>query len=33
VETTRRRVARLLARGTFPGPRSSSYPVIPWPPF
>ena len=32
VETTRRRVARLLARGTFPGPRSSSYPVIPWPP-
>lgn len=33
VETTRRRVARLLARGTFPGPHSSSYPVIPWPPF
>jgi uncharacterized repeat protein (TIGR03843 family) len=33
VETTRRRVARLLARGTFPAPRSSSYPVIPWPPF
>jgi uncharacterized repeat protein (TIGR03843 family) len=33
VATTRRRAARLVARGTFPGPRSSSYPVIPWPPF
>jgi uncharacterized repeat protein (TIGR03843 family) len=33
VETTGRRVDRLLARGAFPGPRSSSYPVIPWPPF
>ena len=24
---------RLLARGEFPGPATSSYPVIPWPPF
>ena len=33
VVTTVRRVQRLLARGEFPGPASSSYPVIPWPPF
>ena len=33
VATTVRRVQRLLARGEFPGPASSSYPVIPWPPF
>ncbi|WP_307861725.1 SCO1664 family protein [Nocardioides xinjiangensis] len=33
VATTRRRVARLLARGEFPAPASSAYPVIPWPPF
>ena len=25
--------ARLLARGEFPGPATSSYPVSPWPPF
>lgn len=33
VATTARRVARLLARGEFPAPASSAYPVIPWPPF
>ncbi|MBS2938082.1 SCO1664 family protein [Nocardioides sp. J2M5] len=33
VAVTRRRVERLLARGEFPAPASSSYPVIPWPPF
>ncbi|MFM6848381.1 MAG: SCO1664 family protein [Terrabacter sp.] len=33
VATTVRRVERLLTRGEFPGPASSSYPVIPWPPF
>jgi uncharacterized repeat protein (TIGR03843 family) len=33
VATTARRVARLLARGAFPAPASSAYPVIPWPPF
>ncbi|MBC2934569.1 SCO1664 family protein [Nocardioides sp. zg-1228] len=33
VATTVRRVARLLAAGEFPGPASSAYPVIPWPPF
>ena len=30
---TTRRVTRLLDRGVFPTPVSSSYPVIPWPPF
>ncbi|UFN44990.1 SCO1664 family protein [Nocardioides okcheonensis] len=33
VATTRRRLARLLERAEFPAPPSSSYPVIPWPPF
>jgi uncharacterized repeat protein (TIGR03843 family) len=33
VAATERRVSRLLARGAFPPPASSSYPVIPWPPF
>jgi uncharacterized repeat protein (TIGR03843 family) len=33
VEATVRRAQRLLARGEFPAPRASSYPVIPWPPF
>ena len=33
VEMTARRLARLLARGAFPAPATSSYPVIPWPPF
>ena len=33
VATTVRRVSRLLARGAFPAPASSAYPVIPWPPF
>ncbi len=33
VSTTLRRTARLLARGAFPAPASSAYPVIPWPPF
>ena len=33
VATTVRRVSRLLSRGAFPAPASSSYPVIPWPPF
>jgi uncharacterized repeat protein (TIGR03843 family) len=33
VSTTARRVARLLARGEFPAPASTAYPVIPWPPF
>ncbi len=27
------RLARLLERGRFPSPPTSSYPVIPWPPF
>jgi uncharacterized repeat protein (TIGR03843 family) len=31
--TTARRLSRLLARGAFPPPASSAYPVIPWPPF
>jgi uncharacterized repeat protein (TIGR03843 family) len=31
--TTARRLSRLLARGAFPAPASSAYPVIPWPPF
>ncbi|GAB3039631.1 phosphatidylinositol kinase [Nocardioides flavus (ex Wang et al. 2016)] len=31
--TTQRRLARLLATGTFPAPATSAYPVIPWPPF
>ena len=31
--TTVRRLARLLARGEFPAPATSAYPVIPWPPF
>ena len=31
--STARRLARLLARGTFPAPATSAYPVIPWPPF
>jgi uncharacterized repeat protein (TIGR03843 family) len=31
--TTQRRLARLLARGEFPAPATSAYPVIPWPPF
>ena len=26
-------VSRLLARGAFPAPAASAYPVIPWPPF
>jgi uncharacterized repeat protein (TIGR03843 family) len=30
---TARRLSRLLARGAFPPPASSAYPVIPWPPF
>ncbi len=30
---TTRRISRLLARGEFPSPASSAYPVIPWPPF
>lgn len=33
VAVTVRRLERLLARGEFPGPAQSSYPVIPWPPF
>jgi uncharacterized repeat protein (TIGR03843 family) len=33
VSVTARRISRLLSRGTFPAPASSSYPVIPWPPF
>jgi uncharacterized repeat protein (TIGR03843 family) len=33
VATTARRISRLLARGAFPAPASSAYPVIPWPPF
>jgi uncharacterized repeat protein (TIGR03843 family) len=33
VRATVRRVDRLLARREFPAPASSSYPVIPWPPF
>lgn len=33
VAATARRIARLLARGAFPAPATSSYPVIPWPPF
>ncbi|NPD06260.1 SCO1664 family protein [Nocardioides sp. zg-1308] len=33
VAVTTRRLSRLLARGEFPAPASSSYPVIPWPPF
>ena len=33
VAMTVSRVERLLARGEFPGPATSSYPVIPWPPF
>jgi uncharacterized repeat protein (TIGR03843 family) len=33
VATTVRRLRRLLDRGEFPGPATSSYPVIPWPPF
>jgi uncharacterized repeat protein (TIGR03843 family) len=33
VEVTRTRLTRLLARGTFPQPASTRYPVIPWPPF
>ena len=33
VATAARRLSRLLARGAFPAPASSSYPVIPWPPF
>ena len=33
VATTARRISRLLARGGFPAPATSSYPVIPWPPF
>lgn len=33
VTTTARRLRRLLDRGEFPGPATSSYPVIPWPPF
>ena len=33
VACTTRRVERLLARGEFPAPASSQYPVIPWPPF
>jgi uncharacterized repeat protein (TIGR03843 family) len=31
--TTARRLTRLLARGAFPAPATSAYPVIPWPPF
>jgi uncharacterized repeat protein (TIGR03843 family) len=31
--TTTRRISRLLDRGAFPAPATSSYPVIPWPPF
>jgi len=33
VATTSRRLSRLLARGAFPAPATSAYPVIPWPPF
>ena len=33
VATAARRVSRLLARGAFPAPAASAYPVIPWPPF
>ena len=33
VATTARRISRLLSLGAFPAPASSSYPVIPWPPF
>jgi hypothetical protein len=33
VAATERRLTRLLARGEFPAPATSSYPVIPWPPF
>ncbi|QSR31144.1 phosphatidylinositol kinase [Nocardioides sp. S5] len=33
VAMTVARVERMLARGEFPGPATSSYPVIPWPPF
>ena len=33
VATTSRRLSRLLARGAFPSPATSAYPVIPWPPF
>jgi uncharacterized repeat protein (TIGR03843 family) len=33
VATTTRRLSRLLARGAFPAPATSAYPVIPWPPF
>lgn len=33
IVTTARRISRLLARGAFPAPAQSAYPVIPWPPF
>ncbi|MCY7400690.1 MAG: SCO1664 family protein [Nocardioides sp.] len=33
VAVASRRLGRLLARGRFPSPPTSSYPVIPWPPF
>lgn len=33
VATASRRLDRLLGRGRFPSPPTSSYPVIPWPPF
>ena len=33
VASAARRLSRLLARGAFPAPATSAYPVIPWPPF
>jgi len=33
IATTARRISRLVARGAFPAPAHSAYPVIPWPPF